>query len=225
MPVIDPNTKNPFESLGLAKPQEPAKRNRMGMDTFMKLMVTQLNNQDPMKPMNNEQMLSQIAQFTSVSGIGELNDSFKKLTDSLASGQSLQAAGLVGRQVYTPLDEGVLGAEGGIRGLAQLDSSASDVVVHVRDALGREVRQLRLGPQPAGELRFTWDGLDDQGGFSEPGRYKIAVEAVIGDQTVALEPAIAARVDSVLIEPQGFGTTLNLAGLGPIDFRDVRQIQ
>lgn len=224
MPVIDTQNSNPFESLGLAKPNEPKKKEEMGMDTFMKLMVTQLNNQDPMKPMNNEQMLSQIAQFTSVSGISELNNSFKDLTGSLANGQALQASSLVGREVYTPLNEGVLSNDSGINGSVQLDSSASNVLVRISDPLGRPVRQLQLGPQPAGELRFSWDGLDDQGEFSEPGRYQIQIEAQVGDETVALDPLVAARVDSVVVDNRGFGTTLNLVGLGPIDFKDVQQI-
>ncbi len=101
-----------FSSLGLASGDTQSRgtndANELGLNTFLKLMVTQLNNQDPFKPMENGDFLSQIAQFGSVTGLEQLNKSFESLSTNITSGQALQAGSLVGREVLAPVDSGYL---------------------------------------------------------------------------------------------------------------------
>ena len=86
------------------------------------------------------------------------------------------------------------------------------------------VRQIELGPQPAGVARFSWDGLDDAGAAAPPGNYVIQATANIDDQTQALPTLISARVESVTLTNQPGGLTLNLDGLGPVNINEIRQL-
>lgn len=216
-----------FASLGLARGDAQArgtnKTNELGMNTFLKLMVTQLNNQDPFKPMENGDFLGQIAQFGSVTGLEQLNDSFESLAASITSGQALQAGSLVGREVLAPVETGYLAAGGSLRGQVRLDQSSPQVTARVTDASGQLVRELLLGTAPAGALNFTWDGMNDAGEFVAPGLYSVRVEATQGDRVVDLQTQLFSRVESVNLSGSN-GLTLNLEGLGPIAFNNVQQI-
>ncbi len=216
-----------FKSLGLARPRDKtgggSDPSELGMGTFLKLMVTQLNNQDPFKPMDNSTFLGQIAQFGSVTGLDKLNNKISDLSASLTSGQALQAGSLVGREVLVPVDTGVLQAGGTLRGQVDLPESSSRVDLRVYDPAGQLVRELPLGAASAGPLRFSWDGLDDKGNYLPPGRYRIEVAAQQGDQSVLLQPQLFATVESVSLSGAD-GLTLNLAGLGPVSFNSVKQI-
>ena len=101
---------NLLQNIGVgSKPASKAK-SELGQEAFLKLMTTQLQNQDPFKPMDNGEFLSQIAQFGTVSGINDLQESFKSFSNSIVPNQSLQAAGLINRNVLVPSDNLVLDA-------------------------------------------------------------------------------------------------------------------
>ena len=138
-----------FASLGLAaQPTNTSGTNRadqMGLNTFLKLMVTQLNNQDPFKPMENGEFLSQIAQFGSVTGLDQLNQNFESLAASITSGQALQAGSLVGREVLAPVETGYLVPGDTLRGQVQLDQCSPQVTLRVTDQVGQLDREMSLG--------------------------------------------------------------------------------
>jgi len=216
-----------FASLGLAAPQTANTPTNdasdLGLNTFLKLMVTQLNNQDPFKPMENGDFLGQIAQFGSVTGLEKLNQNFESLAGSLTSGQALQAGGLVGREVLAPIEAGYLVPGQSIRGRVQIDESTPQVTVRITDRVGQLVRELPLGSAAPGQLGFSWDGLDELGNYAPPGIYGVNVEAVYGDQTVDLQTQLFSRVESVNLNDRN-GLMLNLEGLGPIAFNNVQQV-
>ena len=219
------NTDNDiFASLGLVRELETKKNDELGQEDFLELMITQLKNQDPFSPMENGDFLAQIAQFSSVSGINQLNNSFADLASSLTSNQALQAGALVGREVLAPLDYGLLPADGALRGEIDLPASTGNLVLTVSDASGALVRELQLGVQPAGKFKFSWDGLDDNGEFAPPGVYRIQAQGIYDGEPTALETLIAARVDSVSLGADKQDFKLNLDGLGPISLNDVAQI-
>lgn len=219
---------NLYAELGLARPeaQGPSKEDAssLGLDTFFKLMITQLNNQDPSNPVDNGQFLAQIAQFGTVSGLDKLNDQFGSLSSSLTSGQALQAGSLVGREVLVPLDSGRLTTGGSIRGQVDLDASARDVVVTITDPAGQLVKEMRLGPQPQGPVSFTWDGSNDAGDYAPAGMYSVRVQAERGDAFEDQQPQLFAAVESVSIGASNQDLTLNLQGLGALPFNQVSQI-
>lgn len=216
-----------YASLGLATADPQAggtnKANELGLNTFLKLMVTQLNNQDPFKPMENGDFLGQIAQFGSVTGLEQLNQNFESLAASITSGQALQAGSLVGREILAPVDSAYLSAGGSLRGQVSLDQSSPQVTVRISDEVGQVVRELAMGSAPPGALNFAWDGMDDAGNYAKPGRYRIQVEALQGDRAVELQTKLFSRVESVNLSGSR-GLTLNLEGLGPIAFNNVQQI-
>jgi flagellar basal-body rod modification protein FlgD len=222
--AVNPASDNPFAALGLTTKASETKRNELGMKDFFKLMTVQLQNQDPMKPLENSEFLGQVAQFTTVSGINQLNATFTELADSLASSQALQAGTLVGRDVLVTSNAAVLGTDGAIRGIARLDAGAADVVLHVHNTAGQLVRDVHLGAQKAGDVHFSWDGLNAAGVRMPAGPYYVTAEALAGDRGYALQTDLLARIDAVnLGGPQG--VTLDLAGLGTVPFDSIREIR
>jgi flagellar basal-body rod modification protein FlgD len=219
------NEVNNFEALGLTRKPEVKEKDDLGMDDFLELMVTQLTNQDPTKPLDSQDFLGQIAQFTTVSGIEEMNSNMTSLASSLTSSQGLEASTLVGRDIYFQSDTVSLEAGNVVSGSVELGSSAANVVVRISGLGGQLIKELNLGQQSAGTARFNWDGLNDAGEFAGEGTYKIEVLSESGEQSIALDPLISARVDSVLLGQAGQAPTLNLAGLGSIGFDQVRQIK
>ena len=197
---------------------------QLGQQDFLKLMTTQLNNQDPTNPMDNGQFLAQIAQFASVSGIQDMQSSIKQLTDSLISNQSMQAASLVGHQVVATGSNAVLGSGGALSGAVDVTQSTSDLVVGIYDASGQLMKNMDLGAQGKGLLPISWDGVTDNGVNAPPGLYQIKAVANIGGSAQAMSTYVASTVDSVMIDPTTQQIMLNTSGGETIKMSDVKQI-
>lgn len=219
-----------FNSLGLAttsaNTSKASQKQTLGQEQFLKLLTTQLTHQDPMKPMENGDFMGQMAQFSTVSGIQELQASFKEFASSLSSDQALQAAGLVGRQVSAPSEQALLSAyKGSVQGDFELPSSSPNVSVKIIDPqTGATIRDLDLGTQGAGKTAFTWDGMDGSGQFANPGVYKIQASAMIDGVNTVLATNIKSEVESVTMANGSSGLQVNLLGLGPVKFNQIKQI-
>jgi len=217
-----------LDSIGLRSTEQlqetvSGSREKLGQEDFLELMVAQLRNQDPMKPMENGDFLGQIAQFGTVSGIEDLQKSFTGLSESLVSNQALQASNLVGRSVLAPTGTAVLEQGGSVRGVVELPNSSPAVSLKVYDTTGQLVRDLSLGSQASGPVSFQWDGIRDDGTFASPGSYFISAEAEYGGQVEAVETLVQNRVNAVTLGQSG-GLVLDLEGIGPLDFSEIRQI-
>jgi len=190
-------------------------------DRFLKLLVTQLKNQDPMNPMENAEMTMQLAQMSTVEGINNLNASMESLLSGYQSAQTLQATALIGRQVLTEGDVMSL-ADGLAGGAVELASAADKVTVKVLDGAGRVIDTIDLGAQAAGELRFAWDGTDAAGNVMPNGSYRFAVSAEAGGSGVGTTQYALVAVNSVrLLDGR---VSLELSGIGERDLDQVRQI-
>lgn len=201
-----------------------SEKQELGQEDFFRLMTAQLENQDPTKPIDNENFLAQIAQFSVVSGIGDLQKSFDTLSESLVSNQALQATNLVGHKVLAPTGIASLDANGAVKGSVELPVASSQVTISVRDTSGQIVRRLEMGNQAAGTVPFQWNGLRDDGQFAGAGKYFVTAEAVTMDgKTEAVETLVASEVRSVTLNKSG-GLMLDLEGVGPLDFDQVREI-
>ncbi len=215
-----------LDSLGLRSVIDLNKddaRKELGQEDFMELMTAQLRNQDPFEPMENGQFLQQIAQFSTVTGIQDLQESFQGLSQSLVSNQALQASNLVGRSVLAPTGLGNLATGSPVRGAVELPASSQDVNLVVTDLSGQVVRKLPLGAQPAGPVQFSWDGFKDDGQAATPGTYFFTAEADYDGQNTAVNTLVSSEVQSVTLGSDG-GLLLDLRGVGTLDFADVRQI-
>ena len=197
--------------------------NKLSSDNFMELLIAQIQNQDPMKPMDNAEFISQIATINQVTGIQELKASFDGLSKSLVSNQALQAAGLIGREVLAPTGLGVLQPNGSIRGSVELPNASAKVSVIIYDSAGQAIRRLELGSQAAGDVAFKWDGLREDGTYAAPGTYLVSAEAEFSGKNEAVEAYVANTVSGVTLGSSG-GLLLDLNGVGLMDFNQVKQI-
>jgi flagellar basal-body rod modification protein FlgD len=215
---------NPFDQLGVSRSDDSVNDGRLLQEDFLDLMVTQLRNQDPFKPMESSDFLGQLAQFGTVSGIDELESTFEGLVESLTSNQALQAADLVARKVLLSTNVAPLTEDASLQGAVDLPVSADQVTVGVYESSGRLVKQLNLGPNPSGVVEFSWDGMGDDGKPAPQGVYELRAEVTSGGQTQALDPMVYGRVKSVSLGRSGKPLTLEIPGLGNVDLSKVVQI-
>ncbi len=127
-------------------------------DEFLKLLVAQLKNQDPMSPQQNGEFIAQLAQFSTVEGVQSLNKSMESILSNYQSSQALQASSLVGRKVIVATDKSVVDTEDTFKASLNLPVSSSNVWVNVYDDKGTVVNRINLGQQAAGSVSFMWDG-------------------------------------------------------------------
>ncbi|HWU68780.1 MAG TPA: flagellar hook capping FlgD N-terminal domain-containing protein [Stenotrophobium sp.] len=221
--TVDPSV---LGSIGLATASsgQSSQPQQLSQDDFLKLMTAQLQNQDPLKPLDNSEFVSQMAQFSTVSGIQSLQNSFSSLSSSLSSSQSLQAASLVGHQVLVPSDTLALPATGTVQAAANLPASG-DLKINITDAAGQVVRQMDLGAQSSGLAQVSWDGLDSTGRRLPAGAYTISAQVVdaASSSTQAAATYVAGNVNSVSLSASN-GVTLNVQGAGAVAFSQVLQI-
>ncbi len=203
--------------------QQTQKKAELDQNAFLKLMMTQLKNQDPTKPMDSSAFLGQIAQFSTVSGIGELQKSFGLLSTALQSNQALQSSTMVGRTVMVERDSAPLAADG-LRGAVELPQSTGSLMLGIYSRGGELVKQISLGAQSAGTVPFTWNGLDDAGAALPAGQYVVKAEAQTADGPRAVGTWIAAKVESVSVRANE-APRLNLAGLGAVTLDQIKQVQ
>lgn len=190
-------------------------------DRFLRLLVAQMRNQDPLNPLDNAQVTAQMAQIATVRGIEQLNETLRAIAAGAQEAQSLQAAMLIGREVLVEGDAITLGAQGARAGF-ELAGDADRVTVTLLDAAGRVVHRAELGAQPAGIHAVFWDGIGDGGGRLPEGSYRIAVSAERSGAAVEARALAAARLLGVARDAQG--VQLDLAGIGRRSYGAVKQI-
>ena len=187
---------------------------------FLKLLVTQLKNQDPLNPLDNAQLTSQLAQMSTVTGIEKLNTALQALVSQSGAGQALQAASLIGRSVLVPGSE-LVGGNGPVPFAVDLPSSAGSVKVTVSDAAGNMVRSYAMGAMSQGLHDVAWDGKNDAGQTVASGAYQFHVLAMNGAASVGAAGLVYSQVASVT---QGSGgVSLDLASGQSIALSGVRK--
>jgi flagellar basal-body rod modification protein FlgD len=190
-------------------------------DRFLKLLVTQMKNQDPLNPLDNAQVTSQLAQISTVNGIEKLNTTLQAMASGFTAGQSLQAAGMIGHNVLVPGSAMQLAGGNGAFGI-NLAQPADEVKVTIQDSSGATTQVMNLGAQAAGSLTFGWDGKAADGSQAADGSYKISVEALRGGEKVDSQPLAIGMVQGVSQDSQG--ARLNVGPLGTAAIADVKQI-
>lgn len=188
---------------------------------FLNMLITQLKNQDPLNPMDNAQVTSQLAQINTVTGIQQLNTTMKGLVDTFTSGQTMQAAGMIGKTVLSagkeiPLTKGI--AVAGV----QLDSGADSVDISIMDSTGSVVAKETLTNKDAGSFTFAWDGTKSDKTTAADGKYTFSVAATQGGNKVTATALQAGTVSAVVLGKSGF--QLDLGTGSNINFSDIKQI-
>ncbi|MDH5483903.1 MAG: flagellar hook assembly protein FlgD [Gammaproteobacteria bacterium] len=220
---------NNYSNIGLTTAQEAANSkskegSELGQDAFLKLMTTQLSNQDPFEPMDNGDFLAQMAQFGTVNGVNELVESFDDLTTSFQTAQAVQASSLIGRNVLVEHDQAYLPADSDLVGAVNIESSADAVTLNIYDAADSLIGRVELGQQPKGLMQFNWDGTNLAGQRTSAGRYRIEVEASYDGKAEALTTMVSANVSSLTLGGVGKDMQVELEHLGRVEFGQVLQI-
>jgi flagellar basal-body rod modification protein FlgD len=198
------------------------KKDTIGQEQFMSLMIAQLRNQDPTKPMDPSTFLGQLAQFGTVSGIQDMQGSLSSLSDALRSSQVLGGTSLVGHDILADANVAGLGEVGTVVGTTTIPEGATAASIVISDSSGQLIRRIPISPQQ-GDTSFEWDGMTDVGTRAPPGSYEVTAIASIGGQAEQLQTQLVGHVGSVSIDPDNQSLTLN-TDLGPIALSRVRRV-
>ena len=214
-----PSNVNPLSALGSSPVGAAVKtQNDAGSaDRFLKLLVAQMQNQDPLNPMDNAQVTSQMAQISTVNGIDKLNTTVQGLNQQFVQMQALQGATLVGRDVILPGDRLSTSDAGLVQGGFELGSAADSVKIEVLNAGGRVIDTIDLGAEGAGRHGFEWTpaaGIDASLGE----RFRVVAKS--GATAVASTPLMRDRVDAVATG--GDTLMLELRNSGSVSYAQIR---
>ena len=215
-PVLPGSTAEPAASTRKEMPQ-------FGADQFITLMLAQIKNQDPLKPLEPAEFLGQLAQFSTVTGIQEMGSSVSDLVGSMRSSQALSGANLVGRDVLAPGDTAVFDGMTPVRAAVEVPDGAERIDFVVRDAAGAVVRRAQVQPSVSGVTELAWDGRADNGAVMPAGAYRIEALSRFGARGESAQVLLRSRVDSVTLDAAGGGIVLNTTN-GSLPLGAVRRV-
>jgi flagellar basal-body rod modification protein FlgD len=234
MTTVNTNSPTSVTDLMSTMNAKPASTDSVDADTnkFMTLLVTQLKNQDPLNPLDNAQVTSQLAQLSTVTGVNKLNTTLESLKASYQSSEAMQATNLIGHGVLVEGNYANLQSGKSILGV-QLGSAADKVQVIITDPrTGKDVQVMDLGAQKAGTIPLAWDGVPDATKLDSSGnpvtladgKYSFRVVATRGTDT--LTDATGLSFDSVASVTTGGtdGVKLNLPVKGAVAMSDIKQV-
>ncbi|MCG7498477.1 flagellar hook assembly protein FlgD [Vibrio sp. Of7-15] len=200
-------------------------QNELKQEDFLSLLTKQLAQQDPFKPVGNDQMIAQMASFATVDGISKMNSQFDSLNSSMTSNQALQASSLVGRDVLVPGAKGLKGADMGMAAMVKLPQAVNNLFVRIENEQGQLLRTLDVGPKPGGDTRVEWDGKDENGNPLPAGRYSVKAGGMLDGESKEFDVSTYANVNSVLLGNGDGNVLLNLAGFeSPVRLAEVLEV-
>ena len=215
------NTNSTTAATGAAAAKAPT----LDPNEFLTLMLAQLKNQDPTKPVDSTAFLGQLAQMTQVQSLAQLNTSFGTLASSLTGNQALQASSLLGRNALVASSSVSLGTTGSVTGAVSLPQASGQVVLNVTDSSGAIVQQINLGAQPQGLADFAWDGTTSTGARAAAGNYTLsALYQGANNKATSATTLVNSVVQSVTMGAGQSGLTLNLTGVGNVPLSSVQRI-
>jgi flagellar basal-body rod modification protein FlgD len=203
----------------------PSDDEALGRDAFLKLLTTQLQNQDPLNPMENEAFVSQLAEFSSVEGIKGMQASLETMVTSMRSDQLLSGANLVGRSVG--LGSTDVRAAGGLNTELEIDlaQTSSNVSLQViSNTTGQIVYQGDLGPQTAGTVKASWPGVDTAGNDLPIGSYSFMAVSETNGRRIEQPIAAVSRVKSVVWNPATQNINLDLSSGASVAMNEIDRI-
>lgn len=198
-----------------------AKKAEDPQDRFLKLLVTQMKNQDPLKPLDNAEVTSQLAQISTVSGIDKLNTTLKLLSSDYEDSQSIEATAMIGRDAFVPGRSIHLEKDAAIAGI-ELAQPVDALKVTISDSHGVAIRNIDLKAHPAGISTIGWDGKTDSGAEAAEGDYTFEVSATQGGKDIKVNTLALGSVDSISHGEQG--TLLDMGKLGLVSLSDIKQV-
>jgi flagellar basal-body rod modification protein FlgD len=198
------------------------KSTALGKDEFLKLLTTQLQHQDPTQPMDNTAFVAQLAQFSSLEQMSNVNDNLTKMLTSQGTALQTTAASMVGKSAVFSSNQVSLTQGGTATIVANLSQAAANVNLVIQDGIGDNVRMLALGACASGMNKFTWDGLDDKGKQLPSGTYTAQVLATdLNGNSISLTQSSSARITGIAFTN---GTPTFLAGGSSLKLSDISEL-
>lgn len=200
-------------------------------DKFMTLLVTQLKNQDPLNPLDNAQVTSQLAQLQTVTGVNKLNETLNTLKASYQSSEAMQATNLIGHGVLVEGSNVTLSGSKAIMGV-ELAGDVDSLKVVISDKNGKEVQTMDLGKQKAGVIPLAWDGVPDANNLDSNGKpvtladgnYSFQVVATRGGDKVSDTKTLSFDSVASVTTNSADGVKLNLPSKGVVTLADIKQV-
>lgn len=222
--AVEPTSQFSLASLNRQTDATPV-QDELGQQQFLQMLTAQMKSQDPTSPMDSSQFLTDIAQFSMVSGIQSMEESFEQFSSAMLGNQALEASNLIGRRVLVPSKDGVLSPNHNIEGSFQMDQSSSAVSISYLNSAGAIVKQTELGITAAGNHSFSWDGQLDDDTQAPDGTYTVLIEAEQGGQNTALNTQLFQQVQSVTLgDSSNPALTLHIANQQQVLLNNVLQI-
>ncbi|MCC6922949.1 MAG: flagellar hook assembly protein FlgD [Nitrosomonas sp.] len=190
-------------------------------ERFLKLLVTQMKNQNPLNPLDNAEITSQLAQISTVTGIDKLNNTLEKFLSGIEDSQVMEAAQLIGHKALVPGNDLSLENNAALAGF-ELPQAVDQLSVTILDNSGIAVRTLELGAQSSGTNTFLWDGITSSGTQAINGNYTFSASAKQGDQEITVKPLSLGLVKSV--SPGEHEAVLDMGELGLVGMSNIKQI-
>ena len=212
---------NPFYTGNLGQGTTDKQANSLGQQEFLVLLTTQLQNQDPLSPMDNTEFISQMAQFSTVEGIDRVNASVTSLGDMLGGNRVSTAASILGHSVLVPGNMARVDDQGEIHGMAELSSNVSSMTVTYTDPnTNQPIHVQELGAQVGGMIEFGWDEVP-AAIQAVNGQVRVSIMAETENGTISVPASVFARVDSALGGPSSDTITLLVEDYGALDTTEV----
>ncbi len=220
MSSVQPTNSQPVSSI--TTPGITAKKEAENtQDRFLKLLVTQMKNQDPLKPLDNSEVTSQLAQISTVTGIDKLNTTLKLLSSDYEDSQSIEATAMIGHDAFVPGKSIHLEKNAAIAGI-ELAQPVDELKVTILDSHGVAIRNIDLKAYPAGISSIGWNGETDSGAKAADGEYTFEVSATQGGKDIKVNTLALGSVNSISHGEQG--TLLDMGKLGLVSLSDIKQV-
>ena len=202
-------------------------KTQLDQSDFLKLMTAQLSNQDPFQPQSNDQMIAQMAQFSTVSGITQLNSTLSGISTQISENRIATAANFIGKTVLVPGNIAMADDTGAISGAIDLPSDATSVQLQISTMTangqpGELVKNIDLGANATGLVGFQWDGKDDKGVAVGGSRYIVTASMVSNGKTSQPATDVYAPITEAPVPASGEAQTLKVAGVGVVKMSDIR---
>ena len=222
--IADFSSQLKTEKKDTAEKAAETSRKDLGQEDFFSLLTQELAYQDPFKPVENSDMVAQMASFTTADGITNMDNKFQQLNTIMSSNQALQASGLVGTKVLAPSSQAYLSTGESVTGRIELPQDSPNMRLQIANQIGEVVKVLDLGAQKAGAVAFDWDGTDSNGKKVAEGSYKLQAAASVDGVSRDLKISSFQHVESVNIGNTGAGIILNLKGMGSLPLSQATEV-
>jgi flagellar basal-body rod modification protein FlgD len=206
--------------------KEQAKKTNedMGKQDFLTLFTAQLQNQNPLEPVKNEAFVAQLAQFSQLEALTNMQTSLDSFVTSMSGERMLGSAALIGKKVAVTDTPTLLTAGGSLDGTLDLPMGASGVQLNVHDSQGRLVQELVAGPQTPGSMPFQWDGKDAAENPAPSGLYRLSATAVVNGQNVKVPVSTLSTVRAITTNPADGSVNVEVDGGKSMLLTDVKRV-